>query len=298
VGCVLLVALVAIAGFLAGRFLSPIPDKQSAHHVPKPAKPGTPGSRPFSPKYEVYPKEDLPEVKPVPSHAIPQPNGLPRVAIIIDDLGYDSRIFKKFLNMNAVLTLSILPHSPLQKKIARTAHDRGLEVMLHLPMEPTEYPSIDPGPGVLLVSMSPDELISALVSDLDAVPFITGVNNHMGSRLTTVSPKMRQVFTILKKRDLFFIDSRTTKDTLCKSSARLLQLPFAERDVFLDHVLEPHAIQKQIRYLIQVATKQGQAVGIAHPHTVTYTVLKDELPELETKVRLVPASEIVHLVDS
>ena len=294
----LLLVFVAAVGFLAGHLLSSIPDKHSAELMRPRLTPEQPGSGSYLPRFEIFPEEETSDVRPIPRHTIPQPNGLPKVAIIIDDLGYDSRIVQKFLDMNVTITLSILPHSPLQKKIAKAAHDKGLEAMLHLPMEPVEYPSIDPGPGALLVSMSPDELIRQLEKNLMAIPYISGVNNHMGSKLTTVSPKMRQVFTILKKRGLFFIDSRTTKDTLCKSSARLLQIPFAERDVFLDHVLEPAAIRKQINYLIQVAEKHGEAVGIAHPHTITFNILKDELPNLENKVRLVPASEIVHLIGS
>jgi len=298
IGFSVLVVFVAVAAFLVGHLLSSIPDRGSDELAKPRLVPERSGPDGALPKFEVYPEEQTPDFKPIPSHTIPQPDGLPKVAIIIDDLGYDSRIAKKFLDMNATITLSILPYSPLQNKIAKAAHDKGLEAMLHLPMEPVEYPAIDPGPGVLLVSMSPDELIRQLEKNLIAIPYITGVNNHMGSKLTADSPRMRQVFTILKKRGLYFIDSRTTKDTLCKSSARLLQIPFAERDVFLDHVLQQDAIRKQISYLVRVAEKNGEAVGIAHPHTITFNILKEQLPRLEGKVHLVPASQIVHLVGS
>ena len=108
--------------------------------------------------------------------------------------------------------------------------------MLHLPMEPSEYPMVNPGPGALLSSMSADELIAQLKKDLQSVSSIKGVNNHMGSKMTQHSAQMYQIFSILKKEGLYFIDSRTTSKTLCKPSARLLQVPFAERDVFLDHI--------------------------------------------------------------
>ncbi len=287
----LLVGLVFSAGFLANRFISPVKEKTPSTPDQKIVRQGT-----KPPKFEIYPKEERPPYKKI---RLPDMGRkLPKVAIIIDDLGYDSSIAKQFLNLDAVLTFSILPHSPLQKKLAKAARKKGYEIILHLPMEPFEYPAANPGPGVLLASMSPDTLIHQLKLNLDAVPYISGVNNHMGSKITADSTKMRQIFTILKKRGLFFIDSRTTKETLCRASAGLLHIPFAERDVFLDHDQSPDAIRRQIRRLIQIAEKQGEAIGIGHPHTSTYKVLQDELGNLKTKVRLVPASKIIHLVDA
>lgn len=166
--------------------------------------------------------------------------------------------------------------------------------MLHLPMEPDEYPNIDPGPGALLTSMTPDKRIRQLKSDLAAVPHIKGVNNHMGSKMTAMADQMNQVFTVLKKQGLFFIDSRTTSASQCRSSARLFKLPFAERDVFLDHVQTRQAIAQKIDELINIAEINGSAIGIGHPHEITYAVLSDKLPELNRRVRLVSASALVN----
>ena len=221
---------------------------------------------------------------------------MPKIAIIIDDVGYNKKTAEKFLTLDAVLTFSMLPHNPFQKSIARAALAKGYEIMLHLPMEPNEYPKINPGPGALLTSMSPDQLISQLNKNLDAIPSIKGVNNHMGSKMTTASTQLYQIFSILKKRGLFFVDSRTTADTLCKPSARLLQVPFAQRDVFIDHIQESDFIRKQINRLVEIAYSKGEAVGIAHPSTLTYDVLREVLPELKKKAVLVPASKIVHII--
>jgi len=211
-------------------------------------------------------------------------------------MGYDKKIAKKLSQLNSGITFSILPHSPYQESIARLAHKNGLDIMLHLPMEPFEYPQINPGPGTLLTTMTPDQLIHQLEKNLAAVPYIKGVNNHMGSKMTAESGQMYQIFSILKKRNLYFIDSRTTSKTLCKPSARLFQIPFAQRDVFLDHFQDPDFIRKQIKELIRIAQRHGQAVGIGHPHTITYEILREMMPELQKKVKLVPASEIVHIV--
>jgi polysaccharide deacetylase 2 family uncharacterized protein YibQ len=163
-------------------------------------------------------------------------------------------------------------------------------------MEPNEYPGVNPGPGALLSAKTPDELIDQLNRDLDDVPLAKGVNNHMGSRLTSSSFQMNQVFSILKKRQLFFIDSRTTVETVARQLARLLQVPFSQRDIFLDHVQERAFVEKQILALIKAAKQHGEAVGIGHPYEVTFEVLQEMLPKIKKQVDIVPASRIVHLI--
>ncbi len=219
----------------------------------------------------------------------------PVVAIIIDDFGYDMDLAKRFLALDAKLTCAVLPHSVYFKRIAQLARKKGHDVMLHQPMEPNEYPMIDPGPGALLSVMTPDERIQQLNANIDLIPGICGVNNHMGSKTTTMSDEMNQIFTVLKKRGLFFIDSRTTAATLSLSSARLFKVPFAERDVFLDHVRKESEIRAQIEHLVNIAEVHGKALGIGHPHEVTYEVLKKALPDMKKRVRLIPASEIVEV---
>ncbi len=131
-------------------------------------------------------------------------NFIPRIAIIIDDIGYNKDLAMGLLKVNKNITFAILPFSPSGRQLARTLSGKGAELMLHLPMEPTQYPKVNPGPGALLASMSPDELLTQLRKDLHAVPGTVGVNNHMGSRLTADSDKMNQIFTVLKQRISFY----------------------------------------------------------------------------------------------
>jgi polysaccharide deacetylase 2 family uncharacterized protein YibQ len=293
-GLAILLVVVAIAGLLAHFLITP--EKKLKTDLPSKTVLKTKKPLAKIPPFEIYPSKEIPPEKP----PLQKPPGdlkqLPLVAIIIDDLGYDKKIAKKFSQLNGGLTFSILPYSPYQKRIARLAHDSGLGIMLHLPMEPFEYPAVNPGPGTLLTTMTADQLIRQLENDLASVPYIKGVNNHMGSKMTAESGQMYQIFSILKKQNLYFIDSRTSSETVCKPSARLFQIPFAQRDVFIDHLQDPDFIRKQINELIRIAQRNGQAVGIGHPHTITYEILREMLPELEKKVKLVPASEIVHPV--
>jgi polysaccharide deacetylase 2 family uncharacterized protein YibQ len=291
-------ALVVTVGFLIYQLAPPHPS------TPSPDVKSVKAPKPVlkkKPAFEIYPQE-----KPAPRQplarkdiptAIPKPvprKKMPAVALIIDDLGYDKKIAKKFAQLDVTLTFSILPHSPFQQRIAKLARSKGLEVMIHMPMEPVEYPQVDPGPGTLLTSMSPDELIAQLDDNLNSLPDVKGINNHMGSRITAESSQMYQIFSVLKKRGLFFIDSRTTAESLGEPSARLFKVPFAQRDVFIDHHLKADFIRRQINELIRVAKKNGTAVGILHPHLTTFEVLQDMLPDLQSQVQLVPASKVVH----
>lgn len=287
-----LVLFVVAAGFLTHYILIKTrpPIKRLPPLVKMRPQP-TAGIRPF----EVFPKEDRPPVVPLPKPK-PPAEALPKVAIIIDDLGYDRRIAQKFLDLDAGLTFAVLPLAPHTRLIAATIFKKGGELMLHLPMEPLEYPSVDPGPGALLSSMSADDLIAQLRENLSDVPGIKGVNNHMGSKLTAESARLYQVFSVLKQEGLFFIDSRSTAETLGRPSARLFQLPFAERDVFIDHVQDPDMIRLRVKELIQIARKNGEAIGIAHPSKTTLRILEEMLPMLKKEVQLVPASHVVHVI--
>jgi polysaccharide deacetylase 2 family uncharacterized protein YibQ len=300
-GMAILAVLVVAVGFLVYHLMPPKMPSQ-ALSVSKSTQTKKQALK-KKPAFEIYPEEKTPAREPLAKIDIPKSmpapkptpfEKLPRVALIIDDLGYDKKMAQKFLALDINLTISILPHSPFQNKIARLASSKGLEIMLHLPMEPVEYPEVNPGPGTLLSSMSPDELISQLEKNLNALPSVKGVNNHMGSKLTAESAQMYQIFSVLKYRGLFFVDSRTTSDSICKPSARLFQVPFAERDIFIDHSQKPDFIRKQIKELIRIAKLNGEAVGILHPHSTTYRILQEMLPHLQNQVQLVPASKIVH----
>lgn len=166
-GLAILVVLVVGAGLVAHFLTAPgKPLKTVAPPEPIPAV-----KQPIAkiPTFEIYPSKEIPPEKKPLKPPTYEKEKLPRVAIIIDDLGYDRKIAEKLSRLDAVLTFSILPHSPYQKDIARLSQSKGFDTILHLPMEPIEYPSVDPGPGTLLTSMTPDQLLHQLEIDLDSV---------------------------------------------------------------------------------------------------------------------------------
>ena len=288
IGMLIVIVLVVLAGLLSHYLMlkkHPL-DSVTGHQPSKLADSQ-------KPTFEIYPKKDFLSTKQKQKPAAPFTGRLPKIAIIIDDIGYDSNLVEKFIRLETPLTLSILPQSPQKNRIVNLARAARVDIMLHQPMEPNEYPKINPGPGTLLTNMSPDELIHLLNKNLDEIPYVKGVNNHMGSRMTSRSDQMRQIFSVLKKRDLFFVDSRTTAQTICKMSAQLLHIPFGERDVFIDHRHQKDFIEKQMKELVRIARSHGEAIGIAHPHAATYQVLQQLIPQLKKDVAFVPVSDLV-----
>lgn len=279
-------------------------------------------SRPVAPKehrikplqppvYENFPKKErshsapalanktvpaAPPEKPIKHPQRQRSATLPKVAIIIDDIGYDPKIVDQFLTIDDPITFSILPFSPYQNRVIGQIRNKNREIMLHMPMEPMRFPKVNPGPGALLTTMPPRELTRHLNAAIKAIPGAVGVNNHMGSRLTTDSKQMRQILRILKQRGLFFIDSRTSSETISQGLAYRLKLPYGQRDIFLDNETSSRYIKNQLNKLIRHAVKNGEAVGIAHPYKETFRVLARELPKLKQRVHIVPASDVVHVV--
>lgn len=204
----------------------------------------------------------------------PRPVGA-QLALILDDIGNVYRPIKEVLNWGIPLTLSVFPKRPYSRRIAREASLRGLEVMLHLPMEPWGYPEKDPGAGALMHWMSSSEMKRVLEEDLRGLPRVRGVNNHMGSRFTEDRRAMQEVLSVLKERRLYFVDSLTTPRSVGYRLAREMGVPSYRRDVFLDVVPRKEAIRGQFQKFLQVASLQGFAVGIAHPYPETLQLLPE-----------------------
>jgi polysaccharide deacetylase 2 family uncharacterized protein YibQ len=217
----------------------------------------------------------------------------PKVAIIIDDLGYDSKIASSLIQLDFPLSFSVLPCAPFTKRIAAQANQEGCELMLHLPMEPRNFPSVNPGPGALFLSMNEDEMIRILDQDLREIQGVQGVNNHMGSLFTEDESKMLVILKALKRRNLFFVDSRTTSGTVGFKLAKEIGLPTAGRSVFLDNDLSQKAIKIQVERLCNMARHTGFAIGIGHPHKETLEVLEEYCPKIKAEFCVVPVSELL-----
>jgi polysaccharide deacetylase 2 family uncharacterized protein YibQ len=215
-----------------------------------------------------------------------------RAAIVIDDLGQDLKPAHELLKIPYPLTFSILPNLPASRGTAAAANGAGREVMLHLPMQPLAA-EVNPGEGAIRVGMRSPEVGRLIETDLASVPYVAGVNNHMGSRATSDPALMAVVMKELASRRLYFIDSRTTASTVALDAAREAGIPAFYRSVFLDDTESVGYTLGQLQRLRAAVKEHGEALAIGHPHPTTITALNEFLPEFERDdIELVPASRL------
>lgn len=223
----------------------------------------------------------------------PADTGMPTVAIIIDDLGYRRSEGLRTLALPPQVTVAILPQTPFGRQFARDAHARGMQVMLHLPLQATDAAE-DPGPGGISLDTDSSGLSRLLAQGLDDVPYAAGVNNHMGSLLTRHPGHMNWLMEELRGRGLFFVDSYTTPHSVALQMARESGVPSLRRNVFLDRDPAPGAVEAQFEQLLKLARERGHAVAIGHPYPSTLDLLEKRLPDLAGQgIRLVTAGEMV-----
>jgi polysaccharide deacetylase 2 family uncharacterized protein YibQ len=222
------------------------------------------------------------------------PAPAPRLAVVIDDMGRNLARAEAFLDLEIPVTPSIIPYLRQSREVAEAARGRGRAYLLHLPMQPRNYPTTDPGRGALLEGMAETEVRRTVVADLDAVPGVSGVNNHMGSRFTELEGPLRWVMDELAKRGLFFLDSVTSSATVAATVAWEAGLATTRRDVFIDNDREVDVIGRQIDRALEKARQNGSAVLIGHPYPETLDALRKATVRIRAAgVRVVSITELV-----
>ena len=244
--------------------------------------------------------------KPIPAKIIPKqarvtPEVKGRIAIVLDDWGYNLADLSLLYEIKNPVTIAVLPNLQYSKQVAVKAKENGYQAILHLPLESKSNKS--PEKDTLYCNLDNRNLTLNLRQILGSVPDIFGVNNHQGSKATEDPRVMGIVFTELRKRKLFFLDSLTTDRSVCENTAKALGVKYAKRDVFLD--LPPFKLtEQQLRTYIQsrlyklsdMAIQNGSAIGIGHDRKVTISVLADVIPRLEKKgIKFVFVSELERL---
>ena len=211
------------------------------------------------------------------AHAAPATPHKAYLSLIIDDLGQNLPRDRRVLALPGPVTAAVMPDTPHAAEFAREAHKAGKIVILHMPMDPAT------GPFAWHPGLPMDELEKRLDAAFKAVPYTSGINNHMGSRMTSQQPAMAWLMGNLQQRHKFFVDSRTSAQTVAAAEAQKIGLASVSRDVFLDDVRTEQAITTQLETAIKLAHKQGSAVMIGHPYPQTLAVLERELPKLKAQ---------------
>jgi polysaccharide deacetylase 2 family uncharacterized protein YibQ len=218
-----------------------------------------------------------------------------QVALIMDDMGANLETLDELIALGRPVTVSVLPYSAYAAETARLAHERGLEVLLHLPLESVNnHEAMTGTEGLIMTMMTEPAIVAAFEASYDRVPFATGTNNHMGSRFTAERDLMRVLLRPIKDKGLFFVDSRTTAKTVALEEARRMGIPSTQRDVFLDADEDRGRIRGRLIELFQKARKKGRAVGICHPFPETLAVLRSTYRLLDAYgLEAVPVSKLV-----
>lgn len=220
-------------------------------------------------------------------------NGSPRIALIIDDVGNNAKADQRVLALPAAVTIAILPDSKNASKLAQRAKAQAHEVLVHMPMEPKNMASNNPGDMALRLDNSVPQNLAILEQALQAVPGAVGINNHMGSAFTADRTQMEAVLFHLQERGLIFVDSRTGPATVGYRLAHHMGMESVGRDVFIDHVDSPEAIAQQLKEAERIARHKGYAVVIGHPYANTLAALNAWLPVLAASgIKLVPVSTL------
>lgn len=222
----------------------------------------------------------------------------PRIAIIIDDLGYQIDAGLRAIELPGAVSFAVLPATPNGRVLALMAHQRGKEVLLHLPFESQDRENQDE-PGAITLDMGRAAFHTAFVEALESVPHAIGVSNHRGSLLTRHPGHMAWLMEEIAARDgMFFIDSFTTPQSVAMQMARERGVAAARRHVFLDNDRSAAAIESAFDELTRRARRDGLAVAIGHPYPETLAFLETKLAELKTdKIQLIPVSEAVNFVE-
>ena len=217
-----------------------------------------------------------------------------RIAIIIDDLGYQVKAGRRAITLPGPLALAVIPGSPRSQQLAQYAHEQGKEVLVHLPLQANTDDEVEE-PVRIELDMTREQVVSEFERALRSVPYASGINNHRGSLLTRHPGHMRWLMEEIKARDgLYFVDSYTTHHSVALRIAAETGVQAVKRDVFLDPDRDPETVAREFERMKRLAVRRGQVVAIGHPYPATLELLEERLPELEQEgFELVRVRELV-----
>jgi polysaccharide deacetylase 2 family uncharacterized protein YibQ len=207
----------------------------------------------------------------------------PKIAFIIDDVGYHNTDANDLKSLGIPITGSVITSTPYAREEAKKLYAFGLETMIHLPMQAKDPNLKYPKNEFIVMSSDINDIIRLIDEAIKKNPFARGLNNHMGSLITSNKAMISKVLTIVKKRGLFFVDSRTASTTVAGSVARQMGIKTVDKDIFIDHIQTYDDSIKRIETLIRIALQKGKGVGIGHPHQTTFQAIKDSVKKIKAK---------------
>ncbi|WP_373425796.1 divergent polysaccharide deacetylase family protein [Paenibacillus endoradicis] len=229
-------------------------------------------------------------------------SGTHLMAIVIDDLGNDMDGTEAILKLDIPITVAVMPFLPSSTKDAEAAYQAGHEVIVHMPMEPNKGLKKWLGPGALTADLTDEEVRQKVEQAIDNIPHAVGMNNHMGSKITSNERIMRIVLQVCKERNLYYLDSKTTYQSVVAKVATELGVPYAENQLFLDDVYSAEHVHKQMQKAYALMERQENTVMIGHvgaPGKYTSSEILRSIPQFAQRGQLVRVSELIlfNLID-
>lgn len=215
-----------------------------------------------------------------------------KLSIVIDDFGYRPVEENKVLQMPAAVSVAVLPNAPHAREMATKAHQGGHEVLIHLPMAPLSKQPLEK--DTLTPEMSSEEIARIIRDATGKVPFAVGLNNHMGSKMTSSLPGMQKVMQVLNQYNYYFLDSMTIGNSQSIPASQGTHVKVLKRRVFLDDSQNEASIREQFTRAVKLAQRDGYAIAIGHPHPTTVRVLQQMLPSLPGDITLVRPSQLLN----
>ncbi|MBD9662195.1 divergent polysaccharide deacetylase family protein [Pantoea sp. PNT03] len=215
-----------------------------------------------------------------------------KLSIVIDDFGYRPKEENKVLQMPTAISVAVLPNAPHAREMATKAHQGGREVLIHLPMAPLSKQPLEK--DTLTPEMSSTEIERIIREASGKVPFAVGLNNHMGSKMTSSLPGMQKVMQVLNHYNYYFLDSMTIGNSQSILAAQGTNVKVLKRRVFLDDSQDEASIRAQFTRAVKLAQRDGYAIAIGHPHPTTVRVLQQMLPTLPADITLVRPSQLLN----
>lgn len=235
------------------------------------------------------------EPLPIPQESVERSK---QVAIVIDDFGNNMDGTAEMLSLPIPLTVAVMPFLPSTKQDAQLAHEKGHEVLLHLPMEPVRGKKSWLGPGAITTDLSNEEIRKRVLAAIEDVPYAIGINNHMGSRATADERVMKIIVEVCKEKGLMLLDSRTTPKSLIGKLSEQMGVPYTENQLFFDDLYTYSHISKQMEKFKKLLHDKETCIAIGHvgpPGKKTAQVIKEAIPSIQKEAQFVSISKMVKM---
>jgi|GEM_PF-305546 len=217
------------------------------------------------------------------------------IALVLDDFGYTKKNLNELKNLKTPITLAVLPNAPYTETVCSFAKENGFETIIHLPMEP-EKKAESLEKNTITCDMTDAEIKKNVTASFKSVSSAKGVSNHMGSKATGNERLMTTVFTLLKNKNMFFLDSFTTEKSVSGSVAEKIGVICVKRDIFIDNKSDKEYIRAQMDKLKETAFSKGYVIAIGHDRSLTVKVLHETVPIMKKEgVKFVLLSEMISL---